>query len=166
MQNYTFLKTVKKISFLFLLISFGVTASVSVKKVSYFIPAPVSNQQNLSEIIILLDNNVSRSFVRERAGELLIDGKYCDLKEIVLFLKSNFSADTRNLEIDGCEFAKGLNGLSVVYYIENELSFSISASTNAIVKGGDWNIDVVNKQLKSLNFEDYNGNLQFANFLT
>ena len=53
MQNYTFLKTVKKISFLFLLISFGVTASVSVKKVSYFIPAPVSNQQNLSEIIIL-----------------------------------------------------------------------------------------------------------------
>jgi hypothetical protein len=164
MQKTTFIKSIKNVTFILLLIACVFSASASIENKVYFIDSMVSHPEIITNDLNLTDNNnVYRFFSHGREGELLINGKWLNPDQIAIFLESKIGKDQDVIEIYGCEFAKGLKGLSAVFFIENKLGVSVSASTNITGRGGDWKLEVGENQDKVLNFDNYNDNLQCAN---
>jgi len=107
-------------------------------------------------------NKTFQLFSHGRSGELLIDGKWLDSPQIASFVKSeikNQKSTIKNLNIYGCEFAKGFKGLQAVAYLESALGVSVSASTNITGKNGDWILEV-GKAEEVIVLNNYEGSLQ------
>jgi hypothetical protein len=96
-----------------------------------------------------------------RPGALFLDGKWRDANEIVHFIREKHLTDSkvRFLNIYGCEFAKGIQGLKAVSIIEKELGLAVAASNNITGKHGDWILEV-GKSRNVLNVPDYAYDLQ------
>ena len=93
-----------------------------------------------------------------RPGELFIQGAWRDADEIAVFIKPFLQGKTQ-LNIYGCEFAKGRKGLAALHFLEQELGVPIAASTNLTGKDGDWVLEAGSAK-NVLNFPDYAYNLQ------
>ncbi|BDS15612.1 DUF4347 domain-containing protein [Aureispira anguillae] len=93
-----------------------------------------------------------------RSGKLLIGHKWLTPPEIATWLK-NKGFIKRHLNIYGCEFGKGRQGLAAVKYLENELGISIAASNNLTGKAGDWELEI-GTPIAALNYTDYPHSLQ------
>ncbi|WP_396169487.1 discoidin domain-containing protein [Flavobacterium sp.] len=162
MLNSTFLKTVKNLSFLFLFTTCGLSASTTLINENYFIDASVTHPEIINNKLKLIDYKEYHLFSHGRAGELFLDGKWCNAKQIVAFLRPrihNSQFTIHNLNIYGCEFAQGLKGLSAVSYIESKLNVHVAASINVTGKDGDWKLELGNSSA-TINFDNYPFNLQ------
>ena len=87
-----------------------------------------------------LDSRTYHLITHGRPGQLLIEGKWLNAEQITDFLKpkiQNSEFKIQNLNIYGCEFAKGEEGINAVKYIESKLDVKVSASTNLTGKDGD-----------------------------
>ena len=108
------------------------------------------------------DQTVFQLFSHGRSGELFIDGKWKNAQEIATFVKSqihNSKLDIKNLNIYGCEFAKGKIGEEAVSYLESTLSISVAASTNLSGNDGDWILEM-GQPVAAITVSNYQGNLQ------
>ncbi|UAY53267.1 DUF4347 domain-containing protein [Ferruginibacter albus] len=108
-------------------------------------------------------SNVFQLISHGRSGELLLDGKWRNAAMIAEFIRSHqlLSKKIKYLNIYGCEFAKGENGLAAVNYLKQHLGVAIAASDNITGKGGDWKLEVGNA-INALSFPQYTDNLQCA----
>ena len=140
MQNITFFESVKKISFFLFIATCGFSASAFENNKGYFIDNSVSEPEALlDQLKFLHSSKVFNLFSHGRSGELYINGDWKNANEIVFFLESKINIQQTHINIYGCEFAKGLKGLSAVTYIENKLGVSLSASNNLTGKViGNW----------------------------
>lgn len=103
-------------------------------------------------------------FAHGRSGELLINGTWHNARAIESFIKSRFDSqlfEGKEINIFGCEFAKGSKGMQAVRYLENHLHCNINASTNITGKDGDWLLEYGQKNTEQL-FSSYRFNLQAA----
>ncbi|QPH38867.1 Ig-like domain-containing protein [Pedobacter endophyticus] len=104
--------------------------------------------------------NVFHLFSHGRSGALFIDGNWKNVSEIEKWLSSHVDLQkVKQINIYGCEFAKGEMGLKAVSYLEKKLGLTISASNNITGKDGDWNLEV-GKYVSVKGLESYPGNLQ------
>ncbi|MFV0591297.1 MAG: DUF4347 domain-containing protein [Draconibacterium sp.] len=97
-------------------------------------------------------------FSHGRPGELLLNGEWMDAEKIARFLKPRIDSSTQ-LNIYGCEFAKGEKGLAAVNDLEKTLGLSVAASNNITGIDGDWELEVGAKTA-SLKVSNYMYNLQ------
>ena len=110
------------------------------------------------------DNRIFHLISHGRSGELFLDGKWKTPEEISIFLQPYLSKKTQ-LNIYGCEFAKGEKGKAAVNFLQKELGVKIAASENLTGKNGDWFLENGNVNTL-LFFENYNFTLQCNNTLT
>jgi hypothetical protein len=128
------------------------------QKSNYFIDENVEDAAVL-EAALSQKNNTFHLFSHGKAGELFLNGKWLNSKQLVQwFTAKEFLQGTTNLNIYGCEFAKGEKGLAAVKYLETELGVLIAASINVTGKDGDWFLEMGNVSLQE--FQTYQGNLQ------
>lgn len=105
-------------------------------------------------------------FSHAKPGYLLINDQWLNAEQIVDFLKPKLLNNIQHVNIYGCEFAKGKDGKAAVKYIEKHMGISVSASTNITGKDGDWILEYNPYGHESIVIQNYNGNLQCANFGT
>jgi hypothetical protein len=114
-------------------------------------------------------DNTWHLFSHGRPGELFINNQWLGAEEIATFIKQQFSfpfgemsagqwgqemsAGQRGLNIYGCNFAQGEKGKAAITYLEKELGISIAASTNITGKGGDWVLEIGNKNILVNSYE-------------
>ena len=105
-------------------------------------------------------DGVLQLFTHGRPGELLIEDQWLNGPEIANWLRSgHLLSDRTQLNIYGCEFAKGEKGLAAVAYLQRELGISVAASDDLTGADGDWDLEVgAAKQVIEL--QDYPLNLQ------
>ncbi len=163
MQNIRCFNMFKKIYFSLFLFTFCYSANAFVKDENYFVDKSVSQSQTLINKLKSSNNiQVFSLFSHGRSGELFLNGEWKNSLQIVQFLKARINNHQTHINIYGCEFAKGLKGLSAVSLIESKLGISVSASNNITGKDGDWNLEV-GKNVNVFSIPYYNANLQCTN---
>lgn len=98
-----------------------------------------------SKLFQLNNANTYHLITHGKSGKLLINGNWLNAKEIVDFLAvriQNSRFKIENLNIYGCEFAKGNDGKAAVAYLQKALAIDISASDDVTGKDGDWVLEV------------------------
>ncbi|WP_299106789.1 Ig-like domain-containing protein [uncultured Tenacibaculum sp.] len=99
-------------------------------------------------------------FSHGRSGELYINNKWLDKKEIINWFESRVDLNRiSKIFIYGCEFGKGIKGKEAVSFIIEKLGVKVAASNNITGKEGDWMLEVGNEK-KELEVPDYQYNLQ------
>ena len=107
------------------------------------------------------DKGIYHLFTHGRSGELLIEGKWLNAKEIALWIAKNIDlSNAQVLNVYGCNFARGKKGRDAINYLENALMISIAASTNITGKDGDWNLETGSANTNWQNLSGYGYNLQ------
>lgn len=98
-----------------------------------------------------------------RPGELLIEGQWRNAKQILAFIQYRqlLPATVRQLNIYGCEFAKGTKGRAAAAYLQQQLGIKLAASVNITGVSGDYFLETGNTDAACL-FEGFTGNLQCA----
>src|SRR6185312_8594846 len=83
--------------------------------------------------------NVFHFISHGRPGQLLIEGEWRNAESIVQFIQSHqlLASTVKQLNIYGCEFAKGETGRAAVQYLQEKLKIKVAASTNITGAGGD-----------------------------
>lgn len=104
------------------------------------------------------DGKTFQLFSHGRAGELLLNGEWMDAEKIAKFLKPRIYSSTQ-LNVYGCEFAKGEKGREAVAYLETILGINVAASDDITGKDGDWELEVGAKTAL-LQVPNYKYNLQ------
>ncbi|MBL0190629.1 MAG: DUF4347 domain-containing protein [Saprospiraceae bacterium] len=110
------------------------------------------------------DPSVFQLFSHGRPGELLIKGEWKNAKQIAEFIDSrihNATTEIHNVNIYGCEFAKGKVGEDAIRYLESTLGISVAASTNLSGSDGDWVLEM-GQPVAAIAISDFKGNLQCA----
>ena len=99
-------------------------------------------------------------FTHGRPGELLIDGKWLDANGIVNWYNNQYEqSNLEQLNILGCNFAKGRKGREAVTFLQDRLNLSIAASNDITGKDGDWDLEV-GTNLVITEFSNYAFNLR------
>ncbi len=93
-----------------------------------------------------------------KPGYLLLDGKWKNAEEIAAYIESNFTK-VKNINIYGCNFAKGKEGLKAVKIISQKLNTPVSASDDITGVDGDWILEVGPAE-QVLKLRNFNENLQ------
>ncbi len=93
-----------------------------------------------------------------KPGALLINGEWKHAESLVSFLSNKVNGISA-LNILGCNFAQGEIGKKAVAYIEKQLNIPVYASTNISGEGGDWVLEVGNRDLEN-EFNGYEYSLQ------
>jgi hypothetical protein len=136
---------------------------ISASNINFEHPIYIDNSLvDFPKINLNSKNNTFHLFSHGRPSELFINGEWKNAFQIVAFLKPqiiNSKSSVENLNIYGCEFAKGEKGTAAVKYLEKELGIIIAASNNITGKGGDWNLEV-GEAVNVISLENYDGNLQ------
>ncbi len=125
-----------------------------------FIDASIDSSPLLTTAENIVSKDVFQLFTHGRSGELFINGQWRNVFEIEKWISTQVNLSQINqINIYGCEFAKGEKGIAAVRYLKKKLGKQISASNNITGKGGDWNLEVGTPfSLKGL--ENYQGTLQ------
>ncbi len=134
------------------------------KNTTYYIDAKVDDALIIKKEINKNKNkHTFQLFTHGRSGELLINNKWLNAKEIVIFLKNNnlINSKISDLNIYGCEFAKGKKGENAVAYLEKTLNINVAASNNITGKKGDWLLEIGNTT-SSISIPNYKYSLQIA----
>ncbi len=114
------------------------------------------------------DQLVESSFVDEeqtlhlyshgRPGNLLLDGKWQNAEQISQYISTHYG-QVKNVNIYGCNFAKGTEGQNALTYIAQKLKASVAGSDDVTGVDGDWVLEVGDAQ-PIVQLVDYDGNLQ------
>jgi hypothetical protein len=84
-----------------------------------------------------LTEGVYHLFSHGRPGELFLDDQWRNAHQIVEWVRDNdILQDKSDLNIYGCEFAKGEKGKEAVSFLETALGISIAASDDLTGKDG------------------------------
>ncbi|MGN6491480.1 MAG: Ig-like domain-containing protein [Agriterribacter sp.] len=96
-----------------------------------------------------------------RSGQLLIEGQWRNAAQIAAFIQQRrlLGRAVRQLNIYGCEFAKGAAGQAAVQYLQKRLGIPVAASTNITGAGGDYRLETSNVEAGAL-FAGFTGSLQ------
>ena len=118
------------------------------------------------ELLIAHFNESKNAFqliTHGKSGELLINGIWMDAEKIVRWISSEkLIKDKSQLNIYGCEFAKGRKGKAAIAYLEAELDISIAASDDITGIDGDWELEV-GHAVNQIKLMSYPHNLQSCN---
>ena len=99
-------------------------------------------------------------FSHGRPGALLLEGQWRGPEAIAEWLRGhNQLAGKEQLNIYGCEFAKGKTGQAAVASLERALGLSVAASDDVTGADGDWELEVGNSA-NALTISAYPHNLQ------
>ena len=103
-------------------------------------------------------------FSHGKSGQLLLEGEWKNAKQIVAWLKKDFKIQQKKqLNVYGCEFAKGEKGKAAVQYLEEALGIWVAASDDITGIGGDWELEV-GYSAGNLVVENYAYNLQCTSY--
>ncbi|MBL4560046.1 MAG: DUF4347 domain-containing protein [Labilibaculum sp.] len=145
------------------------TSSINKKDTNYYIDKTLHDSQILiNEINSKTRKNSFHLFTHGRSGELLIDDQWKTPGQIVAWLlKNNKLQGKTNLNIYGCNFAKGEKGKQAVSYLEKTLQINIAASNNITGIDGDWQLEVFSGivQTQAVAVNNWKWNLQETIFL-
>ena len=109
-------------------------------------PVFVSHDIEDKALLLAAISSKSNSFhliSHGQPGKLLLNNKWHNVEEIVSWFKANdYLQNKKQLNIYGCNFAKGEKGKAAVSYLEAALGVSVAASDDITGKDGDWDLEV------------------------
>ncbi len=121
-----------------------------------------------NKIINVLQFNIDDAktyhlFSHGEAGMLLLNNEWKSPPEIVKWLKKYIDiTNYKQLNIYGCNFAKGVFGKTAVQYLEHNLGISIAASNDITGIDGDWVLEVGSNS-QTIEIPGFSYNLQSCN---
>ncbi|MBL4560473.1 MAG: DUF11 domain-containing protein, partial [Labilibaculum sp.] len=138
---------------------------INKKDTNYYIDKTLHNSQVLIDKINSTTNkNYFHLLTHGRPGELLINEEWLNAQEIAIFIKQQLSINNyqANINIYGCEFAKGEKGKQAIIYLEKTLGIAIAASDDITGINGDWDLEVFTgiQAPQALAINNWKGNLQ------
>ena len=114
------------------------SAALTPHGASLYIDAGVSDGQVLAEAVVRqAAPGQFHLFSHGRPGELLIDGQWLDARGIAAKI-GPLPGDVRQLNLYGCDFARGEKGQQALAELQEMLGIEVAASTDTTGKGGDW----------------------------
>ncbi len=132
----------------------------SISSLSYYITDDIQDQYHLKKSIKNTTSQVFHLFTHGKSGALLIDGEWKNAPQIANWLQEKKLVYHKNqLNIYGCEFAKGEQGRKAVAYLEATLGLKVAASDDITGKDGDWELEV-GHSFSSITVHDYAYSLQ------
>ncbi|MCP3888069.1 MAG: DUF4347 domain-containing protein, partial [Desulfobulbaceae bacterium] len=135
------------------------TYGFSQNQKNYFVDQSLNGRQALQKAAQQHSGqNAFQLFSHGRPGELLINGQWLNAKQIADWLtnEQGIQSTLQQLNIYGCNFAKGAKGREAVAYLEKTLGISIAASDDITGKDGDWELEIGNAQnALALNYYPY-----------
>jgi len=135
----------------------------NVTESAYFVDKAVGNKHIFLEAFEVKDPTVFQLITHGKPGELLIDGQWKNVIKIASWLqKEQLSPLYEQLNIYGCNFAKGEKGQAAVEYLEATLCISVAASDDLTGIDGDWDLEV-GQAKQVIPFPQYPANLQVCN---
>ena len=101
-------------------------------------------------------------FSHGKPGQLFLDGQWQNPKQIAQWInKLKLLDERKQINIYGCNFAKGEKGRAAVEYLEAALGISIAASDDITGIDGDWDLEVgCSVDLLTPNYYTYNLGLE------
>ncbi len=136
---------------------------------NYFVDLSLNGRQTLQTAAQQhTGQNAFHLFSHGRPGELLINGQWLDAKQIAQWLtnEQRIKSTVQQINLYGCNFAKGEKGRQAVAYLEKALGISIAASIDITGKDGDWELEYGNILASSIEIEDYSYNLAICGLVT
>lgn len=130
---------------------------------AFFIDRQLKDKSVLTTALKSSPGNVFHFLSHGKEGQLLVEGKWLNARQLVPVFSSYLKANpgTDHINIYGCEFGKGSEGRAAVTYLEKELGVSIAASDNITGKKGDWTLEI-GKPVDAVSIANYSYNLQYA----
>ncbi len=154
-----------KFLFLFFILFFPfmnrtIAKNVKVQQYSYYIASNVEDVTHLTKHCQNPSTNSFQLFSHGKSGALFINNEWKNPPQIADWLQSNKLLTTKTqLNIYGCEFAKGEKGRNAVRYLEKTLGICIAASDDITGVDGDWELEIGNSK-NTVAIEEYAYNLQ------
>ncbi len=139
------------------------SVSLSIYGADYYIDENLSDKNKILRAIqertVSLPKKI-QLFSHGKSGALFIGEEWKTASQIVAWLHDKYDlAAYSQLNIYGCEFAKGENGKAAVKYLEKTLGICVAASDDLTGLDGDWDLEV-GDGMDALVIEDYAFNLQ------
>lgn len=133
---------------------------IDLSKSRFYVSAELNNAELLYKPTI--SPRTFHLFAHGKSGELLIDGKWLNAPQIAKwFYQNNIVNQVDQLNIFGCEFAKGEKGMDAVTYLEQALNVKVHASDDITGIDGDWMLEIGGQDFTEL-YGSYNSNLQYG----
>ena len=115
--------------------------------------------KNLNFPPVKVEGDVFHLFSHGKPGELFIEGEWKNAKQIAEWLKNTHKLrDKSQLNIYGCEFAKGEKGRIALSYLRKKLTISVAGSNDTTGIDGDWELEVGTPK-NTIEIHDYMANL-------
>ena len=152
--------------FLGLVVSLTILANPDTNNQNFYhIDKNLEAQEQLSEWCAgaTLSKETLHLFSHGKSGELLLDKEWKTAQEIAQWLlDNNLLKEKTQLNIYGCEFAKGEKGRKAVESLQSILGISVAASDDITGIDGDWDLEVGTAS-NVLAVQAYPSNLQVCN---
>jgi len=120
----------------------------TIAKASYYIEPTLAGSDILKNEILkhkmsILSKENFDLFSHGRPGELLLGGEWRDVEHIIKWFKQNNIdlSEKKQLNIYGCNFAKGVKGKKAVEDLERKLDIFVAASDDITGISGDWELE-------------------------
>ncbi len=138
----------------------------SLQSANYFVDKNVLDQTILVDAITRDATEGHYNLISHgRPGHLLINGNWLDAAQVADWLKTEPALrGAEQLNIYGCDFARGDTGSEAVAYLEQTLGLKVAASTNVTGFDGDWVLETAESYV-ALAPQDYAHNLQVTNLI-
>ncbi len=129
------------------------------KSERYFVDQSVHELNYLLEGTNIKSNKNYHVFSHGKPGQLWINDQWLTPIQIAEWLSKAAPKDVQQINIYGCNFAKGKKGKAALDYIESELGVPIAASNDITGQDGDWDLEVGNGE-HAIQLHQHEGNLQ------
>ncbi|MEO0341278.1 MAG: DUF4347 domain-containing protein, partial [Bacteroidota bacterium] len=129
-----------------------------------FIDQEIKDAETLQSALLCEEaKSTFHLFTHGQPGALWIEGSWKNAPQIASWLQQrSYLDDKLQLNIYGCNFAKGEEGRAAVVFLEKQLSVSIAASDDITGRDGDWHLEVGDATISELLFQDYVYNLSIT----
>jgi len=142
----------------------------TIAKASYYIEPTLAGSDILKNEILkhkmlTLSKENFDLFSHGRPGELLLGGEWRDVEHIIKWFKQNNIdlSQRKQLNIYGCNFAKGAKGEEAVEALHRKLGILVAASDDITGISGDWELES-GSRYSSLVVKNYTYNLLNINY--
>ena len=131
----------------FLLLVFVIPASVSGSNTTtaennFYVDEDVKELQQMIPSTTI-NSSTFHLFSHGKPGALLIEGEWKNAEMLAEWIKNNnLVSNKQQLNIYGCNFARGPNGQQAVKYLESTLDVQIAASDDITGIDGDWDLEI------------------------
>lgn len=115
--------------------------------------------ENLNFPMVQVDRDVFHLFSHGKPGELFIEGQWKNARQVAEWLVDTHKLkDKSQLNVYGCEFAKGKKGRIAISYLQKKLAISVAGSDDTTGIDGDWELEVGTPK-NTIEIHDYMANL-------